>query len=144
MITKFKSLDVCNILKITLNQLQYLVFKCELIKPEIIGRDWYFNFNDLIEIKICYKIKKAGFALNRLKNAKEFFKENDLENSFSDKNLIVCDKTLYLYEKDKTGDFLIGISGKNERQIALKVIDLDAVVSELIPFKNNIETIKTA
>lgn len=131
----FSSLNVCNILKISFRQLQYLVYDCDILQPKIIGHDWYFDFNDLIAIKVCYKIKKAGFALNKLKNAKNFFIENALENTFLNKYLVVCEKTLYLWDKFLTGKYLASISSENERQIKVTIIDLDEIVNELLPFK---------
>lgn len=84
--------EVARLTGITRPKFRSLIKK-ELINFYKLGGRIYFDLVDLLEIKA---IANLNLSPNQIREIREFFDENKLSKSFSNKRLIVTDKTIYM------------------------------------------------
>lgn len=84
--------EVARLTGITRPKFRSLIKK-ELINFYKLGGRIYFDLVDLLEIKA---IANLNLSPNQIREIREFFDQNKLSKSFSNKRLIVTDKEIYM------------------------------------------------
>lgn len=116
--------EVARLTGITRPKFRSLITK-ELINFYKLGGRIYFDLVDLLEIKA---IANLNLSPNQIREIREFFDENKLSKSFSNKRLIVTDKEIYMVNNL---DDITQITNKGRGQKIIGQILLPDLYSEM-------------
>lgn len=119
----FTKKQILKLTGLTASKLNYLLSNNFFPHIEIKkGLTTYFDFEDLLELKIISKLRKT-ISFQELKKLKKILFELGESNNLRDKTIISCETHLYLIQKGQLEDWITTqLTGKNAGQIVIRQI----------------------
>jgi len=122
----YRAPQVCKLAGITYRQLDYWD-RTDLLQPSLIaaqgsGTQRLYSFSDLVRLRVIKGLLDTGLSLNRIRQAVEWLREQEIDQPLSEANLISDGATILAsFDREGTQEYLMDALQRGQGVFAIAV-----------------------
>ena len=122
----YRAPHVCKLVGITYRQLDYWA-RTNLLQPSLkaaqgSGTQRLYSFSDLVQLRVIKGLLDTGLHLNRIRQAVEWLREQDIDQPLSEANLISDGTTILTsFDREGTQEYLMDALRRGQGVFAIAV-----------------------
>jgi DNA-binding transcriptional MerR regulator len=122
----YRAPHVCKLVGITYRQLDYWA-RTELLQPSLraaegSGTQRLYSFSDLVQLRMIKGLLDAGLHLNRIRQAVDWLREQEIDQPLSETNLVSDGSTILAsFDREGTQEYLMDALQRGQGVFAIAV-----------------------
>ncbi len=122
----YRAPHVCKLVGITYRQLDYWA-RTNLLQPSLkaaqgSGTQRLYSFSDLVQLRVIKGLLDAGLHLNRIRQAVEWLREQEIDQPLSEANLVSDGTTILTsFDREGTQEYLMDALQRGQGVFAIAV-----------------------
>lgn len=122
----YRAPHVCKLVGITYRQLDYWA-RTDLLQPSLkaaqgSGTQRLYSFSDLVQLRVIKGLLDAGLHLNRIRQAVEWLREQEIDQPLSEANLVSDGTTILTsFDREGTQEYLMDALQRGQGVFAIAV-----------------------
>lgn len=122
----YRAPHVCKLVGITYRQLDYWA-RTHLLQPSLkaaqgSGTQRLYSFSDLVQLRVIKGLLDAGLHLNRIRQAVEWLREQEIDQPLSEANLVSDGTTILTsFDREGTQEYLMDALQRGQGVFAIAV-----------------------
>ncbi|WP_420613302.1 MerR family transcriptional regulator [Candidatus Spongiisocius sp.] len=122
----YRAPHVCKLVGITYRQLDYWA-RTDLLQPSLraaegSGTQRLYSFSDLVQLRMIKGLLDAGLHLNRIRQAVDWLREQEIDQPLSEANLVSDGSTILAsFDREGTQEYLMDALRRGQGVFAIAV-----------------------
>ncbi len=122
----YRAPHVCKLVGITYRQLDYWA-RTDLLQPSLraaegSGTQRLYSFSDLVQLRMIKGLLDAGLHLNRIRQAVDWLREQEIDQPLSEANLVSDGSTILAsFDREGTQEYLMDALQRGQGVFAIAV-----------------------
>lgn len=136
----YRAPHVCKLVGITYRQLDYWA-RTNLLQPSLkaaqgSGTQRLYSFSDLVQLRVIKGLLDTGLHLNRIRQAVEWLREQEIDQPLSEANLVSDGTTILTsFDREGTQEYLMDALQRGQGVFAIAVAQIQRdLQGELLDF----------